>query len=116
MSKGRIGLSGSDRAHNQLERDLRDMKRNGEYDSRKSAPVSYAEQVEHNKFMQTWEGRFPGYGLWESELKEQLSKINCGYGLLAECEIYPRTFKADGYEKRIEPKEFARMLKAQTGF
>jgi hypothetical protein len=115
MGKGQVGMNGSDRGFSQVERDLRDLKRSGEYHSRKSAPVTLEEQIAHNKFSETFEGKYPNYGAWEFDLIEELRRIRCGYTILSEYGIYPRTFKDDGYVKQILPREYAKILKDRTG-
>ena len=111
MSKGQKGMSPSDRGFNQIEREIRELKRSGEWNSRPSIPVTMEEQMEHLKFLQTFEGKYPGYGAWEQSLIDELRRLNVTYSYLSERGIYPRTFKADGYEKKIEPREFAQILK-----
>lgn len=111
MSKGQKGMSPSDRGFAQVERDLRDLKRSGEYYNTKPAPVTMEEQIEHRKFLETFEGKYDCYGTWEKTLLEELRRVNTTYSYLSEWGIYPRTFKEDGYEKKIEPREFAKMLR-----
>jgi hypothetical protein len=116
MSKGYTGASKKDRGFNQWERDLRDLKKSGEYYNGSATPTTIAEQIEHNKFLETFPGKYPNYGLWESDLILELSKIRINYSLLIEGGVYPKTFKEDGFNKSIFPKEFAIDLKKRSGF
>jgi hypothetical protein len=112
MAKGQKGMSGSDKGFAQIERDLRDAKRNG-VDRR--VPVTMEEQIAHQKYLQTFEGRFPNIGGYEIAVGEELKKIRMSIGMLAEYGIYQRDWKHEGYNAKIEPKEFARELRNRTG-
>ncbi len=116
MSKGQIGASKSDKAWAQVERDLRDIKKSGEFNSRKNKPVTLAEQIKHNEYLETFEGKYESFGAWERELTEELSRLGLNGSLLGEVGIYSRIYKADGWEKNILPREYAIELKKRSGF
>lgn len=112
MAKGQKGMSGSDKGFAQIERDLRDAKRNG-VDRR--VPVTMEEQIAHQKYLQSFEGRFTSVGGYEIAVGEELKKLRMSSHMLCEFGIYPRDWKHEGYNAKIEPKEFARMLRDRTG-
>jgi hypothetical protein len=115
MAKGRIGMSGSDRGFAQVEKDLRDLKRSGA-DMSNRAPVTLKEQLEHSKYMSTFEGMYPNYGAWESDVKEECRENRIMLSLISEGGYYPREWKTDGYEKKISPKEFTRFLRSKLDY
>jgi hypothetical protein len=114
MSKGQKGLSGSDRGFAQIEKDLRDMRRSGE--SRATAPITLAEQLERVKLLETFDGRYPNYGAWEYQVYEDCRDARVPLGLISESGYYPRMWKADGFDQKITPLEFSKMLRGRMKF
>ena len=110
MAKGRIGMSGSDRGFATIEKDLRDLKRSGA-DITDNTPTTLQEQIAHQKFLQTFEGRYPNYGTWEQAVTDACRESRTMLSLITENGYYQRMWKEDGYEKKITPKEFARFLR-----
>jgi hypothetical protein len=115
MAKGRIGMSGSDRGFAQVEKDLRDLKRAG-LDNGPKAPVTLKEQIEHSKYMGTFEGLYPNYGSWEMAVKDECRESRIMLSLISEGGYYPRMWKTDGYEKKMSPKEFSRFLREKLSY
>ena len=114
MSKGQKGLSGSDRGFAQIEKDLRDMRRSGE--TRATAPITLAQQLERVKFLETFDGRYPNYGAWEFQVYEDCREARVPLGLISESGYFPRMWKTDGYDLKITPKEFTRILRDKMKF
>lgn len=112
MAKGRIGMSGSDRGFAQVEKDLRDLKRSGAMVTDR-APVTLKEQFEHSEFLNTFDGRYPGYGDWELVVKDEIRLARIALSLVNESGYFQREWRTDGYDKKISPKEFARFLRSK---
>lgn len=113
MAKGQKGMSGSDKGLAQIERDLRDANRSRVTVTK--TPTTLQEQLAAAKEAATFSGRFPTVGVYELAVQSRLRELNVTLGLLAEFGIYVKDWKLEGYGGKIEPSEFARVLKVRMG-
>ena len=111
MAKGQKGMSGSDKGFAQIERDLRDANRSG-VDRR--IPVTMKEQMAHERYLQTFDGKYNSIGGYEIAVIEELRNLRMSTQLLNEYGIYQKDWKHEGYNGKIEPREFARELRNRT--
>ena len=108
MARAYTGESASDRAFAKFEKAFKSNK----YVDR-TYPISLAELEKQGNFSLTFDGRYPGFGKWETDLMDYLaSKYSIRHRDLFE--VLGKGINSrirDTYEKKVEVKDFAKTLK-----